>query len=265
VTRNIYLAIFLLVFAGLGPLPLPAQSTFSRGEELFMQNNPEAALPALEAALAEDPANLKTYQYLGIIYLQLERPEDAVAVYLKALPRSGPEAPRINFNLGNTYFTMGDYERAIRYYSDTLDANPAYASARLNRANARMRLGAMPEAIEDYRFYLTLEPRSPKRAQIENLIAFVAEEAAIAEQRRITEAEQARAEAERVRLEEERERVASEERARVEAERVQQEEERRRRLLEEVSASLQADAGETRGLSAGSERPQDYDGEFELE
>jgi hypothetical protein len=172
--------------------------------------------------------------------------------------------------------------------------NPAYASARLNRANARMRLGAMPEAVEDYRYYLTLEPRSPKRAQIENLIAFVAEEAVIAEQRRITEEEQARAEVERVRQEEERERVASEERARVEAERVQQEAEqvrqeeerqriaseerarveaeraqqeaeRRRRLLEEVSASLQADAGETRGLSAGSERPQDYDGEFELE
>jgi tetratricopeptide (TPR) repeat protein len=222
---------------------LSAQSSFSRGEELFMRNEPEAALPALEAALVEDPANLKTYHYLGVVYQQLARPEDAIAVYLKALPRSGAETPRIAFNLGNAYFGMGNYAQAIRFYTESIDANPSYASAWLNRANARLQDGAQQEAIADYRYYLTLEPRSSKRPQIEQLIAFIAQEAVIAEQHRIAE----------------------EERARVEAERVRLEAERRQRLMEEVSASLQADAGETRGLSAGSEGLLDYEGEFVLE
>jgi hypothetical protein len=42
-------------------------------------------------------------------------------------------------------------------------------------------------------------------------------------------------------------------------------EERRRRLLEEVSASLQAAAEDSRGISSGAEDVLGYDGEFELE
>lgn len=259
--RLYFLFLFSLVLGNL----LPAQSNFSRGEEFFMQNNPQAALPALEAALAEDPANVKIYQYLGVVYLQLERPEDAIAVYLKALPRGGEEAPRFAYNLGNAYFGLGNYEQAIRYYSEAIAGNPSYGSAWLNRANAKLRSGAREEAVEDYRYYLTLEPHSPKRGQIESLIAFMAEEVVLAERQRIAEEERARVEAERLRLEEERRRVAEEERVRAEAERVRLAEERRRRLLEEVSASLQADAGETHGLSAGSEGLEHYDGEFELE
>jgi tetratricopeptide (TPR) repeat protein len=235
--RNIDALLAGAILLVLAPAPfLSGQSSFERGEEALMRNNPEAALPALEEALAEDPANIKTYQYLGIVYLQLERPEDAIAVYLKALPRAGDETYRLAFNLGNAYFGTGNYVQAIRYYGESVTANPSFASAWLNRANARLRSGALREALEDYRYYLTLEPRSAKRPRIEELIAFV--EAGFAE--------------------EERQRIAREEQARAE-------EEQKRRLMEEVSASLQADAGETQGLSAGSEGLLDYEGEFELE
>jgi hypothetical protein len=53
-------------------------------------------------------------------------------------------------------------------------------------------------------------------------------------------------------------RIAAAETARLEAE-------RRQRLMEEVAASLQAAAEDSRGLSAGSEDIQRYEGEFELE
>jgi murein tripeptide amidase MpaA len=63
---------------------------------------------------------------------------------------------------------------------------------------------------------------------------------------------------------EERQRVLEEQR-RLEAEaQAKAEAERKRRLLEEVSASLQAAAEETQGLSAGSEGMLNYEGEFEL-
>ena len=227
----------LAVLALAAPAPcLSAQSGFARAEELFMQNNPEAALPALEAVLAEDPANLKAYQYLAIVYLQLERPDDAVSVYLRALPRGGSETAALAFNLGNTWFGMGNMEQAIRSYTTAIEANSAFAPAWLNRANARIKSGALKDAVSDYQFYLTLENHSPRRAEIERLLAVINAEFAAAERFRVAEEERVRAE-----------------------------EARRRQLLEEVSASLQADAGETRGMSAGTESLHGYEGEFELE
>jgi tetratricopeptide (TPR) repeat protein len=233
------IAVILLIPAA---FPLAAQSNFSQGENLFMQNRPAEALPALAASVEEDPANIKAYLYLAVAYLQLGRSDDAIATYLKALPRGGAETSQIAYNLGNIYYANGSAETAVRYYTQAIDADPAYASAYLNRANALLRSGARKEALSDYEYYLTLEPRSPKRPGIEQLVAFINEEFA---------------EAERQRLLEEQRRLEAEALARAEAERKQ-------RLLEEVSASLQAAADETQGLSAGSEGMLDYEGEFEL-
>lgn len=233
------IAVILLIPA---VFPLAAQSNFSRGENLFMQNRPAEALPALAAAAEEDPANVKAYLYLAVVYLQLDRSDDAIATYLKVLPRGGAETPQIAYNLGNIYYGRGSAEMAVKYYTQAISADPAYASAYLNRANALLRSGSQKEALSDYEYYLTLEPHSAKRPRIEQLVAFINEEFA---------------EAERQRLLEEQRRLEAEAQARAEAERKQ-------RLLEEVSASLQAAADETQGLSAGSEGMLDYEGEFEL-
>ncbi|MCL2880594.1 MAG: hypothetical protein FWF29_10135, partial [Treponema sp.] len=47
------------------------QSNFSRGEELFMQNKPSDAQVYLENSIADDPANVQAFLYLGITYEQL--------------------------------------------------------------------------------------------------------------------------------------------------------------------------------------------------
>jgi tetratricopeptide (TPR) repeat protein len=215
---------------------LGAQTSFSRGEDFFMQNKPQEAVPFLENALLEDPDEIRAYLYLGIAYQQLERPDDAVAVYLKALPKGGQESARIACNLGNLYFGMGKSDSAEHYYTQAIQADPSYGAAYLNRANARIKAGALKEALPDYEFFLSLEPHSPKRLRIEQLIALVRTEFAAEERRRLLAEEAARAEALR-----------------------------RQRLLEEVSSSLQAAAEETTGLSSGTEAIQSYEGEFELE
>jgi type IV secretory pathway VirB10-like protein len=136
------------------------------------------------------------------------------------------------------------------------------------------------EAIPDYELFLILEPRSPKRPEIERLMAYIKEEAAAEEQRKVEAAElaerqrqqaaeaaerqkqQAAAAAERQRQQAaeaaERQRIAAENAAKEAAE-------RRQRMMDELSASLQSAAGETRGLSAGNEDVLGYEGEFELE
>jgi tetratricopeptide (TPR) repeat protein len=203
---------------------------------MFMENKPQEALSYLEAAVTEDPAHVKAFIYLGIAYQQLNRLDDAIAVYQRILPRSGAETARIAFNLGNVYFAKGSHSQAVQSYTRALEADPMYATAFLNRANAEIHQGLLKEAVFDYERYLAMEPASPQRGQIEKLIAFVRAEFAAEEQRR----------------------QIAEETARLEAE-------RRQRLMDEVSASLQAAAEGSKGLSAGNEGIQGYEGEFVLE
>ena len=201
-----------------------------------MLNRPQEALRYLETAITEDPAHVQAFLYLGIAYLQVNRVDDAIATYLRILPRGGSESARISFNLGNAYFIKGDNAVARQYYTRAIEIDPVYSSAYLNRANALVKSGELRESLPDYEHFLSLEPGSPKREQIIKLMAFIRDEFAAEERRRALAEEAARAEAER-----------------------------RRRLLEEVTESLQAAAEGSKGLSAGSEDVQDYDGEFELE
>jgi tetratricopeptide (TPR) repeat protein len=216
--------------------PAVSQSNFNRGEELFMLNKPREALAFLENAIAEDPAHVTAFYYLGMVYQQLGRIDEAIAAYRKILPRAGKESARIAYNLGNAYYMKENTAFAEQFYTQALDEDPVFAPAYLNRANTRVKNGSLKTAIADYELYLSLEPGSPKKPEIERLIAFIREEFAAEERRKLLAEEAARAEAER-----------------------------RRRLLEEVSASLQSAAEDSRGLSTGAEDVLGYEGEFELE
>ncbi|MDR0513200.1 MAG: tetratricopeptide repeat protein [Treponema sp.] len=249
------LSAFLMFFSlAAGISGLPAQTSFARGEELFMQNRPHEALSYLQAAVSEDPAHVLAFLYLGIVYLQMDRIEDAIATYQQILPRGGAQTAQIAFNLGNAHFMAGDPVTARRYYTQALSANPAFAQAHLNRANTFIRSGDLAEAVNDYQRYLALSPASPQRAQITRLIAFIQEEFVAEEQRRVT--------AERIA----REQAAAEEQRRIIAEQIAREEaERRRLLLQEVAGAIHSVVDGTQGLSFGMENVQDFEGVFELE
>jgi tetratricopeptide (TPR) repeat protein len=226
--RGLGLWVLAVLLAGNGF----AQSSFSRGEALFLDDKPQDALVYLESAVAENPGNLRAAVYLGLSYQQLDRTDEAIAVYRRILPGAGKDTAMVAYNLGNAYYTKGNSSLAEQYYSQAIEADPVYASAYLNRANARVGQGALRDAIVDYELYLSLEPVSSKRPRIEELLALIREEFAAEERRRIQEEVDA---------------------------------ERRQRFLEEVAASLQSAAEETQGLSSGSEDVLGYEGEFELE
>ena len=201
-----------------------------------MQNKPKEALVYLENAIADDPAHIQAYLYLGIVYEQLDRTDEAIAAYRRVLGQAGDLSADVANNLGNAYFKQGNTAEAERFYTRSLQADPGYASACLGRANTRLKAGSLRTAIADYEMYLALEPRSPKRPEIERLIAFIYSEFAAAERQKLLAEENARSEAER-----------------------------QRRLLEDIAASLQSAAGASQGLSTGAEDVQGYEGEFELD
>jgi len=209
---------------------------FTRGEALFMQNKPGEALPFLEKAFVLNQENVDGALYLAMCYEQLEKLDEAVTIYRKILPLGGEKTALIACNLGNIYFKKGSSSFAEQYYTQAIRSDPSYSSAWLNRANARVKTGSLRDAIPDYEHYLRLVPSSPKRPQIEKLISLIQEEFAAEEIRRLMAEEAAHAEAER-----------------------------RQRLIDEVSASLQAQADEAEGIAAGAEDLTGYKNEFELE
>jgi tetratricopeptide (TPR) repeat protein len=209
---------------------------FTQGEALFVRNKPQEALPYLEKAFVANQDYLEGALYLAMCYEQLDKLDEAAAIYRKILPQGGEKTAMAACNLGNVYFKKGSNSLAEQFYTQAIRADPSYASAWLNRANVRVKTGSLREAVADYQRYLSLAPNSPKRPQVEKLVGLIQEEFAAEEIRRLMAEEAARAEAEK-----------------------------RQRLMNEVSASLEAQADEAEGISAGAEDLSGYDTEFELE
>ena len=231
-TKKITVIWVLLFFAGL----CYGQSSFAKGEELFMQNKPAQAEGFLMQAISYDPSNPITYLYLGLVYEQLGKSEDAITIYRRVLPMAGKLSANVANNLGNVYFQTGNTETAEQYYTQAIGFDTGYSGAYLGRANTRIKTGNLQNAILDYEQYLRLEPSSPQRSKIEQLINLIRMEVATAEMKKLMAEEEAR-------------RLAEE----------------RQKLLDSVSASLQSGASSGKGLSSGTENVENYDGEFVLD
>ena len=231
-------------------VPVYGQTSFNRGEAFFVLDRPREALEFLQAAVAEDPNHVQAFLYLGIVYQQLGMVDEAIDLYQGILPRilpdGGVETARLAFNLGNAYLTKGDLHLAVQSYTQALEAVPEYPSALLNRANTYVQLhllepqgGFIEAAVADYENYLSLEGESSQAGQIRELISFIREE------------ERLRQEA--IAAEEQR-LLAIDDADRQEAERMQ-------RFLQEVAASAQAIAEDSRNLTTA----QSHEEELELD
>jgi len=201
-----------------------------------MLNKPAEAVVFLENAIVDDPSNAVVWLYLGIVYEQLNRLDEAIATYRKVLPIAGNLSANVANNLGNVYFHRGNTEMAEQFYTQAISFDSVYSRAYLGRANTRIKAGNLRNAITDYEYYLSLEPRSSQKPKIEQLVTMIRTEFAAEERRRI--------------LAEEEERRLAEE---------------RQRILESVSTSLSSVADHSQGISSGAESIEGYEGEFELE
>jgi len=241
------------------------QSNFTKGEELLMRNEPAQALYFLEIAIVDEPTRVTAWLYLGIVYEQLGRHDEAIAIYRRILPSAGNLSANVANNIGNVYFQRGNIEEAERFYTQAIGFDSVFPYAYLGRANSRIKTGSLKDAVSDYEQYLALDPRSSQRNNIEQLVSLIRSEIAAEELKRIiAEEEERRIAEENQRIAEEMQRIAEEEERRV-AEENRRIAEERQRLLDSVSASLQSAADYSRGISSGAEGIESYEGEFVLE
>jgi tetratricopeptide (TPR) repeat protein len=162
-------------------------TSLQEGEQLFLQNKPQAALPFLEKALYENPQEERIYLYLGIVYEQLKNTEKSIQIMRRGLNVATGTKDLLYFNLGNNHFRREEYTLAEENYSAAMEIDSRLADAYLNRANARLKLQKYPEARQDYIDYLGLAPNTPQRENIEKIIALLGGILEQQEQQRLAE------------------------------------------------------------------------------
>jgi tetratricopeptide (TPR) repeat protein len=175
-TNRIRAAATLAAAFLLAAVSLPAASAlFEKGTSLFVQNKPAEARPLLEEALADDPSNETIYLYLGIVYQQLGNPDKAITILKRGLNIATLHKDLILYNIGNNFFSRGEYTFAEESYTAAVTANRTMPVGYLNRANSRMKLEKWDGALADYQLFLQLAPQDPQRPQVEKMVALLQE------------------------------------------------------------------------------------------
>ena len=228
----------LLLFCGFWAT-LFAGTSYDDAVEAYRQSRLDEAESALMRAKAEEPSRDDIYLLLGAVYQKQKRYEEAEATLKEGMALYGVHRENLVFNLANMYYSLNRKEDAVALYTDIAAGQSArQAGATLNRANCYLSLGDYPRAVSDYTSYLTLEPSTSQRSEIEKMIALLTKRISDEEDRLRQAAQQAAMEEAR---QAEEERMAAEEAARQQA------------LLDEILASLEGVGEETQVLGAGTE------------
>ena len=96
----------------------------------------------------------------GMALYQKQKFNQASKKFLEA--RQGkPNDPKISYNLGNSRYKQGDYEKALQSYSRSVEQNSNSSTnqkANYNMGNALFRMNKLEESIVAYKKALELDP-----------------------------------------------------------------------------------------------------------
>lgn len=224
------------------------ESLLKRGEDAYLNNEPQQAVALLRQAVREQPDNARIYHYLGVSYQQLGEHEQAVAIMRQGVTKNASRELRASLylNIGNSLYQLGDFSGARAAYAQAIELRGSFPRPYLNRANAIVasfkdraegseKVKAYRQAVEDYQLYLSLEPNTSQRSRIEQMIALLQGD-----------------------VEETERRIAERERQEREAE------QRRQDLLDSVLNSLDSADKQTQSMSAGQENIEQYQEELDI-
>lgn len=102
------------------------------GDELYSLGDIKRAMMAFKKALAHSRGDVAAMMAIANCYSDLGNPRMAAFYLLKALSVDNKNND-LKYNLGNAYFDLGEYEKAIAEYSQVESGR----IARLARKNAR--------------------------------------------------------------------------------------------------------------------------------
>ncbi len=122
----------------------------------------EKALEQYQLVIVSNPKNILALGSLGDCLMALERFEEAIRVYKKALKTipEGEERLNIQSDLGVCFFKQGEMEKAISEFKDVIKKNPDHVNAIYNLGQVYFHEGLTGRMKEDYEEFV----RSSKNA-----------------------------------------------------------------------------------------------------
>jgi len=129
--------LFVLLLSGFRVHPAERNNA---GNALFQQGSHEAALRAYQIAQVNAPDEAEAYYNAAGSMMRTGRLRDALAALEQALKTADEAlAIRAYYNLGNIYFELAQYGRAVEAYREALIRDPGDSDARHNHELALLR------------------------------------------------------------------------------------------------------------------------------
>jgi protein O-GlcNAc transferase len=133
------------------------------GRIRFERNNLTGALDAFQKAIALDPTHVKSLNHLGQTYEWMANYDLARESYLKSIENEKRQATRSEwpfFNLGVLYLKLARPDEAVVYLRQALDRNPRWGEGKAKLAQALLALNQPNEALGLLKDAVALEPQN---------------------------------------------------------------------------------------------------------
>ena len=117
-----------------------------------------ADVVGLESLIRREPDRAALHDDIGVLYMELDRPAEAVPHFEAAL-KAKPEVASAHFNSGTALAGAGRTDDAVAEYQRALQLKPDYAIAHNNLGTALLRLGRPQAALASFREAARIDPR----------------------------------------------------------------------------------------------------------
>lgn len=121
------------------------------GWAYFQKGMNKEALASFNKALSIDGDYSEAHVKKAAVYMFEQRWTEAIESSQAALKNIFYRTPEFAwFNMGWSYYNMGDYQKALESYNKAVGANPSYARAWYSMGLAYEKLGKTKEAVQSY-------------------------------------------------------------------------------------------------------------------
>jgi len=134
-------------------VPTEAKAAYEQAMKAVGENNADGAISEFTRALSIYPQYLRALNDLGVLYLKLNRLNEAAATFTQAISLN-PHFYFPRLNLGVAYNRQGNFGEAVKVLDKLAKEQPSLASARIQLAEALVGLAQTDAAQEQLRLAL---------------------------------------------------------------------------------------------------------------
>ncbi|MDW7760317.1 MAG: tetratricopeptide repeat protein [Acidobacteriota bacterium] len=135
-----------------------ADGLFLKGNKLYADKKFAEAAAVYEKAVSLSAEHWGYHLNLGLAYKKLDRPEDAMCAFRRALELN-PKSYSANKELGEMLALGGDFEAAKSYYEKAVELSPDDPDAHYNLGACLVNTGESEQALEHFLKTIELDPQ----------------------------------------------------------------------------------------------------------